>query len=61
MKRKCSRKLEVEMISVALTKCWEVQEIHCSKVEGKEAETKKEMVGVCGVLQQYLVYLIFGS
>lgn len=49
------------MISVGLTKCWEVQEVHCSKVERKEGETMKEMVDVCGVLQQHLFYLIFVS
>lgn len=57
MKRKISKKLEVEIMSVGLTKCWEVQEIQHSKAKEKEGETNK--VGDCGVLQQHLLYLIF--
>lgn len=59
MKTKFSKKLEVEIMSVGLTKCWEVQEIQHRKAKEKEGETNKEMVDDCGVLQQHLVYLIF--
>lgn len=37
-------------MSVALSKCWEVQEIQHSKAKEKEGETNKEVVGDCGVL-----------
>lgn len=59
MKRKFSKKLEVEIMSVSLTKCWEAQEIQHSKAKEKEGETNKEMVDDCGVFKQHSLYLIF--
>lgn len=50
MKTKFSKKLEVKIMSVGLTKCWDVQEIQHPKAKEKEGETDKEMDD-CGVLQ----------
>lgn len=44
MKTKFSKKLEVEIMSVGLTKCWEVQEIQHPKAK-EEGETNKENGG----------------
>lgn len=57
MKRNFSRKPEVDIFSVGLTKCWELQEIWGSKAEGQDGETNKAMMDVCAVLQQHLIYL----
>lgn len=56
--KKIQKKLEVEIMSVGLTKCWKVQEIHHSKAKKNGSETNKKMVDDCGVLQQHLLYLI---